>query len=230
MSQTPAGWYPDAHGTIRWWDGAQWTEHVHPPAAPPSAVPQGPTGPPPSVSATQEFPTQGYSTQDYSTQAYPTQAYPAAYPQGPGAWPGEWPGTAPSRRGIRPWMVIAAGLVVLLVVVGVVLGVTLGGTGGTSGTSTQEFCHALDSLPGSASLGEAVAAVQAKGLPGGIPSDARHGFELYAQHAAQLDQAGSLSDSQLAALVGGTANVNDMRAFNDYVQTTCGGAPQSPVQ
>ncbi|MGH3456773.1 DUF2510 domain-containing protein [Aeromicrobium sp.] len=24
----PAGWYPDSEGTIRWWDGAEWTEHV----------------------------------------------------------------------------------------------------------------------------------------------------------------------------------------------------------
>jgi hypothetical protein len=24
----PAGWYPDSEGTIRWWDGGQWTEHV----------------------------------------------------------------------------------------------------------------------------------------------------------------------------------------------------------
>jgi hypothetical protein len=26
--ETPANWYPDATGTIRWWDGRQWTEHV----------------------------------------------------------------------------------------------------------------------------------------------------------------------------------------------------------
>jgi hypothetical protein len=31
--QTPEGWYPDNldPARLRWWDGAQWTEHVHPP-------------------------------------------------------------------------------------------------------------------------------------------------------------------------------------------------------
>ena len=24
----PAGWYPDIHGTVRWWDGDRWTDHV----------------------------------------------------------------------------------------------------------------------------------------------------------------------------------------------------------
>ncbi|WP_426241734.1 DUF2510 domain-containing protein [Nocardioides sp. LHG3406-4] len=27
--QTPAGWYPDAQGTTRYWDGSAWTEHTH---------------------------------------------------------------------------------------------------------------------------------------------------------------------------------------------------------
>jgi hypothetical protein len=27
---TPAGWYPDAAGVQRWWDGYAWTEHTAP--------------------------------------------------------------------------------------------------------------------------------------------------------------------------------------------------------
>ena len=29
-TQQPAGWYPDAQGVTRWWDGNQWTEHTQP--------------------------------------------------------------------------------------------------------------------------------------------------------------------------------------------------------
>lgn len=28
MTPTPPGWYDDGRGTLRWWDGARWTEHV----------------------------------------------------------------------------------------------------------------------------------------------------------------------------------------------------------
>jgi hypothetical protein len=35
----PADWYPDAHGTIRWWDGTQWTDHVRGEAARPATSP-----------------------------------------------------------------------------------------------------------------------------------------------------------------------------------------------
>jgi hypothetical protein len=32
MTTPPPGWYDDGRGTVRWWDGANWTDHV---AAPP---------------------------------------------------------------------------------------------------------------------------------------------------------------------------------------------------
>lgn len=36
----PAGWYPDAEGNQRWWDGNQWTDHVVRTPHPVPAVPQ----------------------------------------------------------------------------------------------------------------------------------------------------------------------------------------------
>ncbi|MBK3573608.1 DUF2510 domain-containing protein [Streptomyces sp. MBT65] len=59
-SNTPAGWYPDPHGapqTLRYWDGAKWTDHTNAdqqaqgakPQQPPQAVPQQAAGPDPRV-------------------------------------------------------------------------------------------------------------------------------------------------------------------------------------
>ncbi|MGX9885228.1 phospholipid scramblase-related protein [Streptomyces sp. NPDC002276] len=52
-SNTPAGWYPDPHGapqTLRYWDGAKWTEHTNADQqAQPQSVPQQQAGPDPRV-------------------------------------------------------------------------------------------------------------------------------------------------------------------------------------
>ncbi|GAA3746871.1 hypothetical protein GCM10022239_23000 [Leifsonia bigeumensis] len=47
----PAGWYPDPYSAseLRWWDGQNWTDSVHPPVTPPAATPAA--APEPVVSA-----------------------------------------------------------------------------------------------------------------------------------------------------------------------------------
>ncbi|WP_432158737.1 MULTISPECIES: phospholipid scramblase-related protein [unclassified Streptomyces] len=54
QSNTPAGWYPDPQGaaqTLRYWDGAQWTQHTQAAqqAQPAPQVPAQPAGPDPRV-------------------------------------------------------------------------------------------------------------------------------------------------------------------------------------
>jgi hypothetical protein len=38
MSETPANWYPDGQGHLRWWDGSAWTEQVKPIETPESVA------------------------------------------------------------------------------------------------------------------------------------------------------------------------------------------------
>jgi len=46
MTTTPPGWYDDGRGAKRWWDGANWTEHVATPQAPlPTEPPVGEVAP-----------------------------------------------------------------------------------------------------------------------------------------------------------------------------------------
>jgi hypothetical protein len=74
---TPAGWYPDPRGEaeLRYWDGNEWTEHVHtsgaaapqasaPPAQAPAPQPQAQQAPPPQAAPQQQYvpgPQPGYA-------------------------------------------------------------------------------------------------------------------------------------------------------------------------
>lgn len=136
---TPAGWYDDGSGDLRWWDGQQWTTHVRsaehtPPAAPAptaadateaeAAVPDIPPAPeqpfaPPYALPGQEHPLPGSgTTAPYGTNTPygsntpygTTAAHDATAPYG--AAP-----AAPPRRRISP--VGVAGLAAA--VIGVVL-------------------------------------------------------------------------------------------------------------
>ncbi|MGW2235027.1 phospholipid scramblase-related protein [Streptomyces sp. NPDC001759] len=76
QSNTSAGWYPDPHGapqTLRYWDGAQWTQHTHADQQqPPAAAQQAPQQPMP-----QQVP------QQQMQQQVPQQPMPQQVPQQP---------------------------------------------------------------------------------------------------------------------------------------------------
>ncbi|MFI6876863.1 phospholipid scramblase-related protein [Streptomyces sp. NPDC050400] len=74
QSNTPAGWYPDPQGaaqTLRWWDGAQWTEHTHAGQAQAPAAGQVPP------QAQQPQPVQQHAAQGQFGQQQHVQQQPA---------------------------------------------------------------------------------------------------------------------------------------------------------
>jgi len=97
----PAGWYPDPYGAPyeRWWDGAQWTEHTTPPAAPEPAQPtyQAPVEPvqqaepvseqPSYEQPTPEQPSYEQPSYEQPTYALPTYEQPSYQPGGFGEQP-----------------------------------------------------------------------------------------------------------------------------------------------
>ncbi len=135
MATTPPGWYDDGRGALRWWDGAQWTEHVQTPDAEPAAdaepdeamdallapaVEPAPTladasapvadAPAPPVDGSSPAP---------ANDVVPEGGYPPSVPPGyPGGFPG---GSAPSGAFIAATEPKKSKLWILWVVLGVVL-------------------------------------------------------------------------------------------------------------
>ncbi|MGP3534594.1 DUF2510 domain-containing protein [Microbacterium sp. RD1] len=145
MTTTPPGWYDDGQGALRWWDGAQWTEHVHTPApgttpvadAAPAAAPE-PT-PPPAEQVAPAAPEPAAPEQVASAapaaapepapaapeQAAPAAAYPQAYPGAPAgpaggapADPSAYPASAAPTAKSKLWILwVVLGGVLLVIII-----------------------------------------------------------------------------------------------------------------
>lgn len=124
MATTPPGWYDDGRGALRWWDGAQWTEHVQTPDAEPDAVDGAaesvvtePVEPAPTL-ADAATPAQ----ETAPTPPYETAPEGASTPSAPPGYPGGFPGgAAPSGAFISATEPKKSKLWILWVVLGVVL-------------------------------------------------------------------------------------------------------------
>lgn len=94
-TQTPAGWYPDPYGTpqLRWWDGSQWTDAVHP--LPPQA---GQSAQPASPGASDTSPSRPEQQPGVTPPASPDGGVPPSFGSGGQAAP-EASGPEPQRAG-----------------------------------------------------------------------------------------------------------------------------------
>ena len=74
MSTSPAGWYPQEDGRLRYWDGQQWTEHFAPGQAPSPTGAPAPTGAP------------THTVPETAPMAPSSQAAPGAQAKTPRPW------------------------------------------------------------------------------------------------------------------------------------------------
>ncbi|MEV8267147.1 DUF2510 domain-containing protein [Microbacterium sp. NPDC076911] len=154
MTTTPPGWYDDGHGAMRWWDGAQWTEHV----AVPNAEQSGIAEPTPAADVEPAGPA---SVEDFMTAMEADAAQTPEYVHAPDGYPGAVPGAeAPAYSGgfvaaTEPgksklwvvWVVLAVvmlGIVIAIAVVVPLLIFSLSTSGGSSEANSSVVAEGAD--------------------------------------------------------------------------------------
>jgi hypothetical protein len=160
MGSMSPGWYDDGHGSMRWWDGAQWTEHVAAPEGrsadageqqPAETIPvyQAAGGQQPA----ETIPVYQGAGDTAAFAAPSAGGYPAHAPvTGPGTDQGAFVGAGGPRKS-RVWIVwVVAGVALLgvlialaIVVPMIFLGLTTGA--GSSGVPTDEAAGGTSAEP-----------------------------------------------------------------------------------
>lgn len=156
---TPAGWYDQADGSKRYWDGNQWTQQVQsanppaypggPPAYPGSGQPQYPGGPP-------QYPGGPGGPQ------YPGGPGEPQYPGGPPQYPGGPGQPAQKKKGIPAWgwILIILGALVLICGGG---GIILAGMGGKAVVDAVDSAIASASAAASGGVDQGLGSQDASG-------------------------------------------------------------------
>lgn len=142
----PAGWYPDPtqENTQRYWDGAQWTQHVQPKLGPPPTTQQYPADQNPAQSSSHDT-TRQYQEPQYQEPQYRAPHYQQPQYQQPQYAPGPGPGPigapAPGKSGMSTGVKVLLGLLVLGLL-------TLGGCVVAIGlvVSSDDFQDQLDEI------------------------------------------------------------------------------------
>jgi len=209
--QTPAGWYDDGRGQLRWYDGTAWTEHVHP----------LPT-PEPAPAATQPAAAQPAAAQPAA--AAPAAAAPAAAAPAAQAAPAAAAGTAIGQPGShtqgdpweaptpiyrKPWFLIAAVIVVLAV---------LGGIYALS-SSSDDDTNTVTQVPSATSAAPTTGATGGTGTTGGTSA-------FGADASTVATKAGCTGSTPVAASATSTA---PGAAPSSKVTCTLNGTPYTVV-
>ena len=162
MATTPPGWYDDGRGALRWWDGAQWTEHVQTPDPEPAVDAHHEPAPTLESAAMPDAGSPATATPFAPGELAPEELAPAATypPSAPPGYPGGFPGgSAPSGAFISAtepkkskmwilWVVIGVVLLGVVVLAAVLLPIVIGlfgsvAGGGNSGAASDDQAAAV---------------------------------------------------------------------------------------